>query len=522
MMYGDAPYADRPYSDIENLVGFADGQLEATATFQYVIYAATRLFAANFDDSIAPNRVFRGSLQSPLSFRRSILGSELGTFSTGDGTTIIDNTDGHYDNLPETFTADGRPCEIKVMKKGEDLSQAFTLFKGVMASWFIDETQVAIQLRDYGYKLNVPVQPSIYAGTGEAEGGEDVAGKRKPLGVGSPANVAAVLLSSQFLVYQVHDGEVDDVTAVYDRGAALTKGADYPDWAALVAATVAGGSYATCVALGLFRLGTNAAGQVTADYATGVDTTADAVEFLVENATDLTYEADFFAPAFERMNTVQPAEIDYWLGPESSVTVADACANLARGVGGWCGFRRDGLFEIRRLEAPAGDPITTFRRIDIMNIRREPLPGALTPPPWRYRLMYGRNWTVQTDLAGSVSAARKSFAEAEFRLAEASAESIRTDHPFAQDPEPRQTYFRIAGPAQDEATRLLNRDRVERALYRTDLPRKALYNELGDEVELIYPRWDLSVGRDLIFVEMDYAIQGGGQQIDMVQAVLYG
>lgn len=525
-MYGDAPYADRPYADVENLVGFADGYLDASATFKYVIYAATSEFASNFDDSVEPNRPYRGTLTVPLgNIRRSIIGSsELGTFTTGDGTTVLDNADGAYDDLPEVFTADGRPIAVKVMRRGDDLAEAFTVFKGVMASWFIDETQVAVQVRDFGYKLNVPAQPNIYAGTGGAEGGSDVAGKRKPLGVGAPQNVSAVLINAASLIYQLHDGAVTTISAVYDRGVSLTAGSNYASYAALAAAAVPVNTFATCKAQGLFRLGSNAAGQVTGDFATSVNMTADAVRFFVEHGTDLVYADDFYDPSFNEMNATQPAPIDYWLGPDDSETVADVCANLARGIGGWCGFRRNGLFEIRRLIAPgSGVLVAEFSRVDIATIKREPLPNSLTPPPWRYRVAWGRNWTVQSDLAGSVSATRKAFVGVEARLAEASAQSILTDHPFAQDPQPLQTYFRNQADAAAEALRLLNRDRVERAFYRCEVPRRGLYLNLGDECQVAYPRWDLSVGRSVVLVETNENIQAPRDgQVDTVGAVFYG
>lgn len=523
-MYADASYTDRTYADIQTIVGFADQSLDATATFKYVIYAGTSEFATRPDDSVAPSRPFRGTLETVLSFRRSIVGSDIGTFTTGDGSSVLNNSDGAYDDLPAVFTADGRPFEIKAHRRGDDYATAYTVFKGVMASWFVDETQVAIQIRDFGYKLNVPAQPNLYAGTGGIEGGDDLIGKRKPIGVGRPRNVSAVPLSASSLqVYQVHDGEIVDVTAVYDRGAALTKGADYPNYAALVAVATTPNTFATCKALGLFRLlGSPPNGQVTADFTTSVDTTTEAVKFYLFHATDLG-EADLYEPSFDEVDADQSAPIDYWLGLDDNQTVADVAANLARGIGGWAGFRRNGQFEIRRFAPPSGMAIDSIDRIDLIELKRSPLPSAYSPPPARRRVAYARNWTVQTDLAGGVTDERKSFAGQPYKLAstsDADATSIRADHPFAQDPEPEQTFFRDQAAAQIEAQRLLDRDRVERALYRATVPRRALYWNLGDEITVTYPRWDLTLGRDLVVVELNENIVSGN--LDTVEAIFYG
>src|SRR5262249_33666431 len=106
------------------------------------------------------------------------------------------------------------------------------------------------------------------------------------------------------------------------------------------------------------------------------------------------------------------------------------------------------------------------------------------------------------DLAGAVSAARRAFVAEPFRLAEDSSTSIRTDHPFAQDPEPVQAYFADEADAQAEATRRLALYGSARALYRLTLPRRALQLNLGEVIATTYPRWDLGTGRLMTVVEM--------------------
>lgn len=158
--------------------------------------------------------------------------------------------------------------------------------------------------------------------------------------------------------------------------------------------------------------------------------------------------------------------------------------------------------------------MVNYNRTDIIDIKREPLPAALTPQPWRFRVAYQRAWTTQTDLAGAVDATRKAFVGEPFRLATASDATILTTHPFAKDTEPVQSYFRNQADAQTEATRLLALYGTGApALYRITSNHRFLQHNLGDIINVTYPRWDLSTGRNLTVVEMSENAQSNRFEI---------
>lgn len=536
-MFADAPFVDLPFADIETLYGLALARCRASADFEYVVYAATQQFATNHDDSVLPSQPFRGTLTVPLQIRRSILGSDIGTWVVSDGKSEIDNADGGYDFLPSTYTADGRSIEIKALRRGEDYGAAYVIFRGVMASWFVDEATVAIDLKDNSYKLNIPAQPNLYSGLGGLGGGADLAQKPKPLAFGAVLNISPPLIDAAFLIYQVHDGAVLDIVAVYDRGAAFEKGADFPNFEALRAASIPQGTFVTCCDLGLFRLNAQPAGMVTADVqgdnAGGVfvEMTADIVRRLVARATALLDPDDIDTLSFDHLNTLQPAPVGYFVGVDAAPTVADVVATLMRGIGGWGGFRRNGLFEVRRFDAPVPPALMIFDRNEIIEIKRRPLPDALTPPPWRQRVSSQHNWTVQesdlatvhnSELAGVVSAERAAFLAVADRLSEASSVAVKGDHPFAKDPEPVEAFFRDKVDADVEAVRLLDLFRVERALYELTLPRRALYLNLGDIISVTYPRFDLAAGRLMTVVEISEDLTMSENKIDTVAVTAYG
>jgi hypothetical protein len=395
--------------------------------------------------------------------------------------------------------------------------------------WSIDVDKISIDVVDNSYKLEVPMQPNLYGGTGGVDGGDDLAGKRKPLCFGYAHEIPAVDLVPTLLIRQVNDGSVQDIVAVYDRGLSLTKGADYPSYALLVAATVAPGSFATCQTEGLFKLGSVPAGTVTADVQGEnrdgyVVTHADVARWAIRNRTVIRDPDDLDLQSFSLTNAAQPAAIDYWLGPDDSLSVIDFIANVMGSAGGWGGHNRAGKFEVRIFTAPTGIAVQSFSKKELLegDIKREPLPSAYRPPPWRWRTAYARCWTVQTDLAGSVAADHKAFVAQPYRIAEYSNPAIKVDHPFAQDRDPLQTYFSEQAPALAEARRRADAFKTQRSIYRFTAPRRALRLRLGDTIRVQHERFDLSQGRLMTVLSMGDSFSFGDSDVAWVRIAAYG
>jgi hypothetical protein len=224
------------------------------------------------------------------------------------------------------------------------------------------------------------------------------------------------------------------------------------------------------------------------------------------------------------LNSAQPAPINYWIGPNDSLMVSDFISNIMGGIGGWGGLRRDGTFEVRIFEAPAGDPIARFNRRDILgnDIVREQLPSAYLPPPWRWRVPYQQSWTVQTNLVGGASDTQRAFVAQPYRLAGSWDASIKADHPFAQDPAPIQAYFSFHSDAVAEASRRLDLFKSSHKIYTATLPRRALRLNLGDVIEITHERLDLAQGRLMAVVEINEGVTFGPGQLDTVTVKAYG
>ena len=334
---------------------------------------------------------------------------------------------------------------------------------------------------------------------------------------------------AEFLIYQIHDGSVQAIDAVYDKGSALTAGSDYLSYAALAAASITAGQYGTCKALGLFKLGSAAAGQITADVqgenAAGfIEKTADIVEWALLTSTVLE-AADLDEASFAAVNIAQPAPIDYFVGPDDNLTVAAFIQTLMRGIGGWGGHKLDGTFEVRIFSAPTGTPLARFNRGDMLggDIKREPLPSAYQPPRYRWRVPYERNWTVQKYRSGrrrQCHSPRVSCRGVSPRGSNQRHDSDRSSlfagsRAFAGILPPASRRGRGSNaavqPVQDDA-RDLPGDRPA--------PRPSPRYRRRNRVT--HPRFDLSQGRAMILVETAVSVVVADGAIDNVEVAAYG
>jgi hypothetical protein len=529
-MFSGYPFSTQPFlASGREVRAYLDLRVDLDASFAFTIYVTTRAgYATRPTDRLA-NQPFRGVLES-YSCQRSILQQDIGTFATCTGRLVISNTDAHYDFLQYGYTINARPVNLSIGRVDASHDDVFTLARLTSTGWNVRVDQVLVDLVDYSYRLDVTMQPNVYGGTGGADGGADIAGKRKQMLFGYCRNVSMLAVWPALLIFQANDGPMQAVVAVRDRGSPLLFYADFANFDALSHASVPAGYYATCLAKGFIRLGADPNGTVTADVrginAQGyITTTADIARWAIRNRTVIIDPDGLDTGSFDRLNELQPAAIDYCISPDDSLTVAAFIANIMHGVGGWGGHLRNGLFQVRIFAAPTGNAVASFSRKDMISgdIIREPLPSSYLPPPWRWRVPYARSWTVQTDLDAAVSADHKAFVSEQFRVAEASNPAVKVDYPFAQDRDPVLAYFSYLPDAQAEAARRLALFGSTRSIYRQTLPRRALRLNMGDEIKITHERFDLSQGKYMIVVDVNENITfTDASSVDSVQVATCG
>jgi hypothetical protein len=313
----------------------------------------------------------------------------------------------------------------------------------------------------------------------ELEVGASLEGRPKPLCFGKCLNVTPVQVNPALLVYQVHDGPIQAIDAVYNRGVAL-----------------GGGQYTVDLLRGTFTLlqAPGEGGVITADVRGDtlegyVSTVAGIVRRVVATYGPLT-TADLDTASFTALDTANPAVVGLFAAEQR--TILDVLDELINSIGGYYGFDRNGKFEVGLFTAPSGGQpaAATFGPVEILEIEAQPT----ELPAWRQRVGYERNWTVQTSdtLAGAVTEARKAFLAEEVRLAVAADETVKTKFLLALDPEPWPTLIGDQAAAQSEASRLLVLYGQRREMYRVTAKTQPYKLEIGDQIALDYTRFGLA------------------------------
>lgn len=490
------------------MLGFpiGDGPLASTATVQssanvIPFYAATEDYETGFGEA-PENVIFSGTLLSPLRVDRSLLSDLLGgAVAVSYGEAELVGTERAYDDMARDFDVAGRPVTIRVGAPDWHYADFITLFDGTASGWRPDEERLIIALRGWEFLLEVAFESRTFSGTGGLDGTSDLEGKRIPVALGWSNNVTPAFVIPAELLFMVHGGRVLDIPAVYVRGASLNKGPDYPTPEALRAATVPANSFITCCAMGLFRveyLNDQEKGAVTCDVKGAVvdnvflQTTAQIIGHVLSDRAAVPAEriADLSTAPWQFHRSV-----GFYAAPDDTSTCADVMTKLLRGCVGWGGFSRRGVFSLGSLQLPSGPVLATYEEADIVSAVPVDLPDAVTIPPWRWRVAYDRNWTVQaTDLAGVVAEDRKKWLKEERRLAEITNPTTKAFYQKPGDPDPVDGYFRDRDDAQRLAAELEELWRSPRGLYRVNLGTSAFARDLGEVVRVEYPRWRLKGG----------------------------
>ena len=381
--------------------------------------------------------------------------------------------DGELDGL-RTLGWDGAPL---MLLRGEP-EAAYSTFSTVArlstAGLRYNTRKKEILLRDLAWRLTqAELHGQRYGGTGGADGDATLAGRIKPYCVGSAFNIPPLQIGATGLVYQVSCSSVLGIDTVKDGGAPLTFDADHATYDLLAAATVAPGIYATCLAHGLFRLGSAPVYLVTADVRGDNDTIAGAsyphtrAQIARRIATGrgairLDDPADIDGAAFEALEQRQTATLGYFW--DNEITKASALAEVMAGCLGWWTMRLDGRIAIGQMEDPAGTaPLfsLSYPTADGSVESRVDEP-AMTDyrPPRRTTLMgWSRNYAPMSanQIAGSVAQATAAILRQDSRF-------TVSDDPWVAAGYPTAPVVAVAGGFANESDARLEGDRQGRLL----------------------------------------------------------
>ncbi len=504
---GDAAggFSETPFST----VAFGEDDPTESAGGVVTMRFSTRGYISHGSDSPS-DTMYDGRLDMPVRVLREMSGQDaLGGLIASSAEIALVNEDGQLDNLTRDYAFDGREVRILVGAPDAALSSFGTIFRGVVsATPRITRSEVSLTISDGVSRLNQPVNSTVYAGSGGLEGGADLAGKPKPKGWGEVFNIDPPLVDSAKLIYQVHDGLIEDVTAVYDRGVALARAAsDYGSVAELSATAPDPGEYKVLsdASGSYFRLGATPDGTVTSDAQLDADPTyvsrTDSIIMRLINPLGLASD-EIDSAAFARLASDAPAEVGIWTGAVV-LKIADVVDRLLSNVGAYGGFDRLGRFTVGVVGSPTATADASYDEVDILDIERQPLPSGVDPIVWRARVAYQRNYTVQTDLAASVSDAQRTFAAQEVRFASSESASVLAQHPLARELNVEDGLFVEEADADTEATRRFALWGRYRAPFSVTLRPIALLRNLGHIVYLTHSRFGLSDGASALVLRQE-------------------
>jgi hypothetical protein len=163
--------------------------------------------------------------------------------------------------------------------------------------------------------------------------------------------------------------------------------------------------------------------------------------------------------------------------------------------------RRDGTlrpFVLRAL--PATPPVVTasLDTTNIASLSPQTLPDTLSPPPYRIRIGWQHNFTVQSSGINTTTstAAQRSFVGLADRFATWLSPAIQAAYPRPNDPDAIISALLVQTDAQAVANDLGALWGVAPVLYSIEVPFDvAIGIDLGDAVKVRYPQGDLRSGR---------------------------
>ncbi len=456
-------------------------------------------------DDIPADQYYEPRLLVPLVFSQSLYsnGQFSGESIPGYGAITIVNADGALDDFIN-YAVDGRRCVVKLGSPSFNYSDFGVVFDGTMESVEFSNTTIEVKVRDLQHVLALPLQQTVYSGSGGWNGTSDLTGRVIPHCYGRVRNAEPVLVDASNLRYQIHYRSVQQIDAVRDKGSSLSNFGNYASLSLLDAASIPSGSYATCLSQGCFKLGSSPVGQVTFDAIgdnVGGNVT-DTAGIIKRIATDVGAITGFDTTSFTNLTSLNGAVTGIY--ESEQITISEALTKLANSIGAFYTFDRTGNMTVGRIDAPSGTPTATFTKVEILSFSRKPT----VIPNWRIKLGYkpnlrnlSQNELASSFLPGGVNASSNSSLTDEYRYVFSEDSSVKTAHLLAVDQE-IETHLDTQVDAQAECDRLLAIFKVARDVYSVKVKTQPLSRKLGEVIEIVHSRYGLSGGKLFTIVSL--------------------
>ncbi|MES2903274.1 MAG: hypothetical protein V4696_03735 [Pseudomonadota bacterium] len=275
-------------------------------------------------------------------------------------------------------------------------------FVGQVTGGVIDKASRQLPLTmEVNRKLfDVPLLNLEYGGGGGVDGAVEMRGQLKPAAFGSPINVPVIFFDPVNNIGQVDAyGNCTAISALYEDAASFgTKQGDYASYAALLAATLAEGQWATCVAQGMIRLGAEPRGLITTDPVCGAGTPGAMMLRWLQTHAGVSagnIDSSTFTTLDSTLATLlgHAAAVNFWTGSQRGVL--DLMQTMCGSVNSAPLIRPDGKIAVSRqvnagavaltIDRFGGNPtITAWKPMERPNIY------------WRLKSSAARTWVVHS------------------------------------------------------------------------------------------------------------------------------
>lgn len=196
------------------------------------------------------------------------------------GEIILTNIDGALNYLID-WSLDGRECTLQLVSPDGVVT---TWFKGIVTRMYQSGNDLQLTLKSLSESLDLPLALGRYGGTGGVDGlTTDIKGNVIPRVYGTVINATPTLCFATSGVYQISDLTTCIVTAVYDKGVAITLGTTQTTLANLLSTSPTAGTFDRFQ--GYFRLGTMAVQQITCSATDAVALAGDVFKKVCDSIT---------------------------------------------------------------------------------------------------------------------------------------------------------------------------------------------------------------------------------------------
>lgn len=241
---------------------------------------------------------------------------------------------------------------------------------------------------------------ALYAGTTGAEGDAALKGQPKPLSIGAPRFAPARMIDGTNNVFQVSSGLIEDVEVAFERILRFGASAgDYGSYAALIAATIRPGQWATAKAVGMIRHGAPPAPggrfvyHLKGDKA-GPDGWVRLPGQVIKRLALIAGGAGRFSEAsVDALDAARPWNISWQMTDQ--ITAREAIQRIAASVNAVAGVSWLSQLFVAPLPSLVGSPAVT------LNTDGSTLPAIgkveqieMDPPFWRMSIETERTWDV--------------------------------------------------------------------------------------------------------------------------------